>query len=410
MDIKEQNFGLEYEFSGITRNEAADILADYFGTTSYHHGGSYDKYYVLDNRRRKWEIVYDSSITAYTTYGSYADSEYKCEFVTPICQYEDIETIQQILRKLRAGGARSNSSCGIHIHIDGANHSARSIKNLVNIMASKEDVLIKALDIKPTRSQYCQKTEQRFISELNSQRNPTLNRIKEIWYNGRTEASDYHYDNSRYRMLNLHSYFGNHHTIEFRCFNSCNHAGKVKAYIQFCLAMSAQAINQNSARYQPMDRANDKYTFRTWLLRMHLIGDEYKTCRLHMMSNLEGTSDYKDREAAMQRRREMAMELAARVERARQESPNPETFTIEQLPRETTYAENGQPIFSLREQLDSFLESINADAEITLSERNQILSILNSRVNGGNTRETNENQQSNSQPALAVSSTGRRSR
>ena len=35
-------------------------------------------------------------------------------------------------------------------------------------------------------------------------------------------------------------------TVEFRCFNSTLHAGRAAAYINLCLAMSAQAIAQRS--------------------------------------------------------------------------------------------------------------------------------------------------------------------
>lgn len=388
MDLREQKFGVEYEFTGICREDAAAIMADFFGSDYDHIGGSYDTYQVRDDHNRIWKIVYDGSIDAYDSYGNYADPNYKCELVTPICQYEDIVTIQKLLRFLFRGGSRVNSSCGIHIHVDGSNHDAHSIKNLVNIMASKEDVLIKALGVHPDRLEtYCRKTDPDFLEKINSVRKPTLSQIQDFWYEGRRNAAAIHYDGSRYRCLNLHSLFGRNHSIEFRCFNSCKHAGKVKSYIQFCLAMSAQAINQRSSRYQPMDRTNDKYTFRTWMLRMQLIGDEFKTCRLHMLSNLEGTSDYKDREAALERHRQMAQVLASRVERARQESPDPENFSIEQLPSETTYGAEGQPVFSLREQLDRFLESINADDSITLAERNQILAILESKSSTTNRTE-----------------------
>lgn len=377
MDLRDQKFGLEYEFTGIKRREAAEIVSEYYGGQYHHAGGAYDTYRIMDDQGRNWKIVRDSSISAYNSYGGEANADYKCELVTPICTYEDIETIQQILRRLFESGSKVNNSCGIHIHVDGSNHNARSIKNLVNIMTSKEDVLIKALKIPSTREySYCGRTDKDFLRDVNAERNPTVDKIKDIWYKGRPNACYDHYDETRYHMLNLHSYFGRNHTIEFRCFNSCKHAGKVKAYIQFCLAMSAQAINQRTSRYQPMDRANDKYTFRTWMLRMQLIGDEFKTCRLHMLSNLDGTSDYKDREAALERHRQMAQHLATRVESVRQDSPNPETFTIDQLPAHEEI--NGQPVITLREQLDNFLEAINRDENITLAERNQILAILES--------------------------------
>ena len=74
-----------------------------------------------------------------------ASRDYSVEFVSPICQYEDIETIQELVRKLRAGGARVNDSCGIHVHVDASSHTPQTLRNIVNIMASKEDLLYKTL-------------------------------------------------------------------------------------------------------------------------------------------------------------------------------------------------------------------------------------------------------------------------
>ena len=43
----------------------------------------------------------------------------KCELVTPILTYNDIETLQELIRKLRHAGAKSDATrgCGVHIHI-----------------------------------------------------------------------------------------------------------------------------------------------------------------------------------------------------------------------------------------------------------------------------------------------------
>ena len=86
-----------------------------------------------------------TSITPERKDGRNATSEYKCEIVSPICNYEDIETIQEIVRQLRHKGAIANASCGIHVHINARPHTARSLRNITNIMASKEDLLFKAL-------------------------------------------------------------------------------------------------------------------------------------------------------------------------------------------------------------------------------------------------------------------------
>ena len=83
-------------------------------------------------------------------------------------------------------------------------------------------------------------------------------------------------------------------TIEFRLFNSTTHAGKVKAYIQFCLAISGQALKQTCAVTKKTTSTNEKYTFRTWLLRLGMIGDEFKTARKFLLENLEGGIAWKD--------------------------------------------------------------------------------------------------------------------
>ena len=68
--------------------------------------------------------------------------------------------------------------------------------------------------------------------------------------------------------------------------------------IQFCLAISHQALTQASASKRKTTTTNDKYTFRTWLLRLGLIGDEFKTARLHLLSCLEGDSAWRQAQAA----------------------------------------------------------------------------------------------------------------
>ena len=71
-------------------------------------------------------------------------------------------------------------------------------------------------------------------------------------------------------------------------FNATLHAGRAKAYINLCLAMSAQAINQRSTVMRKTVSDNEVFTFRVWLVRMGLNGDEFKTTREHLLANLEG--------------------------------------------------------------------------------------------------------------------------
>jgi hypothetical protein len=94
--------------------------------------------------------------------------------------------------------------------------------------------------------------------------------------------------------VNLHNvwYRG---TVEYRWFEGSLHAGKIKAYVQFCLAIAAKALNGRSAssRKRDFNPASAKYDFRVFLLHLGLIGEEFKTARLHLMKNMPGNAAFK---------------------------------------------------------------------------------------------------------------------
>lgn len=321
--------------TGLTRSAAARIIAGYFGTQATHVGGVYDTYTIRDEQNRQWKVVSDASIRCRNGDNRSASRDYSVEFVSPICKYEDIETVQELVRKLRTGGAKVNDSCGIHVHVDASAHTPQTLRNIVNIMASKEDLLYKTLKVKVNREHYCQKADTRFLEELNHKRPKTMNEVEELWYNGMGGRYD-HYDNSRYHALNLHSVFSKG-TIEFRLFNSTLHAGEVKSYIQLCLAISHQALVQRGASRAKTQPENEKYTFRTWLLRLGMIGDEFKTARQHLLKNLEGNIAWRDPAQAEAQKARLA---AKRLEEQQAASESePETPSDEQ--------EQDEPAFTM---------------------------------------------------------------
>ena len=168
--MRTQKFGIEIEMTGITRAAAAQVIAGHFGTSAIHVGGIYDAFAVRDGDSRQWKVVSDSSIRRESRRGESRNAAYAVEFVSPICKYEDIETIQELIRKLRSAGAKVNSSCGIHIHIDATPHDVKTLRNIVNIMAAKEDLLYKSLKVDVHREHYCAKADTRFLDELNAKR------------------------------------------------------------------------------------------------------------------------------------------------------------------------------------------------------------------------------------------------
>ena len=239
-EMKKQTIGVEVEMNSITREKAARVAAEFFGTgryrdTSYRNG--YYAWSAWDESGREWKFQRDSSIAG-------PDDE-KCEMVTPILTYADIETLQELIRRLRRAGARSDATrgCGVHIHIGAKGHTPQTLRNLANIMASHEDLLAKALRLDYGRiCQYCQTVDPRFLEQVNRRKPTTMAALANIWYSSQNAEHDrsQHYNDSRDHMLNLHATFTKG-TVEFRLFQfdapadgrqNGLQAGQLKSYIQ----------------------------------------------------------------------------------------------------------------------------------------------------------------------------------
>ena len=135
---------------------------------------------------------------------------------------------------------------------------------------------------------WCQKVREPMLEKIRKlPSNTTMDRLRREWYEG-SDGSYEHYNWTRYYALNLHSVFYRG-TLEWRCFESTLHAGKVRSNITLALAISAQAINQSCTHAKKTEIGdNPAFTFRTFLLRLGLIGDEYKNVRKHLLANLDG--------------------------------------------------------------------------------------------------------------------------
>ena len=302
--MKNQTIGVEIEMTGITKAEAAEVAVTFLGGRITREYDGYDTYNIIAPDQRIWKIMNDASIkTMKNTKGKLKgvnNKDYSVELVTPILRYEDIETLQELIRRLRKAGAVSDSElqCGIHIHIGAKDHTPNTLKNLVNLMAAKEDLIYKSLEIDPARVRWCKKVNEDLIQAINKKKPKTLEQLADLWYSGYGfENRERHYHTSRYHGLNLHSTFTKG-TIEFRLFNGTLHTGKIRSYIVFCLAISHQALTQKSASARRTHTDNEKYTFRCWLLRLGLIGEEFKNCRMHLMKALDGNSAWRNPNAA----------------------------------------------------------------------------------------------------------------
>lgn len=292
MMMKTLNFGIEIETSRCSRERLANAVRSVVGGEVRAEGS---RWYVIAADGRHWNVVSDASISGNES----------GEIVSPILTYADIETLQHIIRAVRTAGAISDAQhrCGIHIHIGAENFTPMQVANLVKLVHKQERLIEHALEIEPSRlAHYCRPIDPEFLRRLEATRPQTKEQLSAAWY-GRTRTYTNRYDSSRYAGINLNSYFYRS-TIEFRVFNGTLHAGQVKAYLQFVLALSAKALTAKTAssKRREFNAATAKYDFRTFLLHLGLIGDEFKTARYHLMKNLAGSAAWKgerrDRRAA----------------------------------------------------------------------------------------------------------------
>ena len=305
-NMKKQTIGVEVEMNNIKREKAAKIAAEFFGTGRFQNTAASNGYFTWsawDEQGREWKFQRDISIAG--------PEDQKCELVTPILTYSDIEVLQELIRRLRKAGAKSDATrgCGVHIHIGAKGHTPQTLRNLANIMASHENLLASALNIDRRRiDQYCRTVDKNFLTQLNRKKPKTMSELADVWYTSqdRDYGRNNHYNASRYAMLNLHATFTKG-TIEFRLFQfdapsggrkNGLHAGQLKSYIQLCLALSQTAKELKTASPKPQQNENPKYAMRTWLLRLGFIGDEFKTAREILTKRLSGDTAFRHGRAA----------------------------------------------------------------------------------------------------------------
>lgn len=245
--VMNTTFGVEIEMTGITRESAARVAATVLGEGCrvWYKGGSYGKWTCTDTGGRDWDFVYDSSIMA--TGGR----DTCCELNTPPLTYaEDMEKLQELIRALRSAGAVSGAryGCGIHVHVSGKGHTAKTVRNFIHLMYSNDELIRKSLGITADRFRWCEPIDQRLVDAVKNA--DTLEKLEDAWYDTYApyENRTAHYNHSRYHILNLHRYFTtlgkSSNTIEIRAFNAILHAGEIRAYVLLVLSMNASALTQ----------------------------------------------------------------------------------------------------------------------------------------------------------------------
>jgi hypothetical protein len=144
-------------------------------------------------------------------------------------------------------------------------HNFRTLTNLINMIYSRHALIKKALGIEGDLM------EEDFIETLNSSEIKTLEDLLKIA--GRFRSNEIKFEEDKITFKNI--------KID----------PKVAAEFLALLIKKAKELKYASAK--PINTDNEKYTFRTWLMRLGMIGDEYKATRKVLLQNLTGNTAFR---------------------------------------------------------------------------------------------------------------------
>lgn len=292
--IKDQRFSVGISFSGIPREKAAKALGRLFGAEPEAPPEPSGVWKLQDRDGKTWKLSYDPLVhgewKVYKEALPRWDRSWRVRLESPPLDYGELPKLEECLQTLQRAGGRVNDSCEMSVHVDAGNHNRQSLKNLIGIMYSKEDIMFRALQVNEARAAvYSKKVREPLVEQmraLSCDETRDLTELEQIWYEGNVRPDQPLNKTCRY-ALNLHSVFFRN-TVEWRCFNATLNPDRAAAYVNLCLAMSAQAIAQRSAVIKKTVSENEQFTFRTWLVRLGLNGAEFKRTREILLENLSG--------------------------------------------------------------------------------------------------------------------------
>jgi len=235
-----RSFGIEVEMVGRTRATIAKVVHGVVGGMVPEHLVDQEDEnitceIVRDSKGDIWKVEDDDSLRA--------PENVRAEVVSPVLKEVDIERLKSVIAALAALGARTNQYCGVHIHIGAAEATVEDICRLIDVMIEEEPKLVEDFQCSPDRlKRFSKLLSPAFVTRFRNHRPKTDAELERLWYGKPTDTKSLNdrYHRSRYRGLNLQSYFFRG-IIEFRYFESCLDPDKIEAYVRRCINIADRA-------------------------------------------------------------------------------------------------------------------------------------------------------------------------
>ncbi|WP_143760555.1 hypothetical protein [Paenibacillus odorifer] len=214
-----------------------------------------------------------------------ADQEVSVDANTPFDPAQSID----VNPAEAAGSAESKSSAelaassnqvepnitDLEIAVPMGEHTGHTLRNLANLIYSRQALMVKALDYDGNI------IEDAFITAIHD---PTIDTSEKLMAKI-SEVSNF--------CPGIAFDFYNK-KLTFKFFQGRPSAEKIQAYTQLVelLNQTAQTLKYASTKSKETD--NDKFTFRLFLIRLGMVGVEYKLARKILLDKLEGNSAFRN--------------------------------------------------------------------------------------------------------------------
>ncbi|MBV4421042.1 virulence-related protein [Clostridium tyrobutyricum] len=155
-----------------------------------------------------------------------------------------------------------------------AGHTGITLRNLINMISSKQTLIKKALDIETDI------VTGEFVEGINNVRIVDIEDFKTaVLEIGEEKCQGINFDFEK-------------EILEFKFIEGFENA-EIAAQFAGALNESSKKFRHSSPKERQTD--NEKYTFRTWLLRLGFIGERYKEARNQLLSKLDGNSAFRSK-------------------------------------------------------------------------------------------------------------------
>lgn len=200
-----RRFGIEIEAYNCTRDRLArelreagiDVAVEGYGHTT----------------RNYWKLVTDASLCGNNTF----------ELVSPILEGETgLRELEKVCWVLDLCDVKVNNSCGLHVHMDAADFTINTWKNLALSYKNIENVINAFMPNTRRDNRYCKS-----LSRISESRILEANTISDL-----REA----FRNDRYHKVNLEAY-ARHRTVEFRQHGGSTNFTKMSNWVLFLSRM-----------------------------------------------------------------------------------------------------------------------------------------------------------------------------